>query len=365
MKVFSQKKLEDLPWNWKTTPLLLLAWGVALVLECLVLIRVDLYRRRWFKPHHAPIPLISVGNLSAGGTGKTPVVLWLIEFLLKHQLQPSVLAQGYQNQTQSTLQRHRTSEAVPLLSACFGDEPMLVAQRFPSVAVYSGKNRIQSAALATQWDQPAIGILDDAYQYLRLHRDLNLLLIDAETGLGKANLLPVGHLREPQEHWVRADAILLTKCNLGFSDRWIHTLKSKLKVDKPIFRSDYQPQQWFNLDHSQHWALDELEGTTAFVSCGIAHPNSLTRTLRQLNLQVVDTLFLSDHAGYTPSTVHSMRLAFEKSGAEVWVTTEKDAVKLRECGLQLPEIRVLHMQAVPEPSFEAFMIDFLRQIKLK
>ena len=182
-------------------------FGVSLIYKAFVLLRLQGYKKGWLKTNLTKTPVISVGNLTVGGTGKTPVVDFLVKELQSRKKIPVILSRGYRRKKSSNQQRLRYCEDNTVDPDFFGDEPFLLAQRNPEIPVYVGSSRVKTAHLAEAQDHPDVLVLDDAFQHLAIHRDLNLLLIDAERGLGNRYLLPYGVLREPEDQWVRADAI--------------------------------------------------------------------------------------------------------------------------------------------------------------
>lgn len=343
-------------------------WGRLLVAagyESLVLLRLALYRLRLLRTERAPVPVISVGNLTVGGSGKTPVVEFLLRSLAPRSV--TVLSRGYGRGGRSTLQRYRAAESSRLPPEAVGDEPYLLAQRHPDVAVYACASRSLAGRLAHVWDAPECLVLDDAYQHLAMERDLNLLLIDAERGLGNRHLLPAGPLREPEAQWKRADAILITKANLGFVDALLLRLRQELKPTCPIFRFQYLPTALVRLDGTERVPLEgerPLAGERVFASCGIAQPEGFRKALEQLGATVVELASLRDHQAYDASTVETLQRRFRKSGAARWVVTEKDAVKLAAFPALQEGVEVLEMEAVPEPAWAAFFEAFLTRHRL-
>ena len=235
-----------------------LLFATSQVFKSFVLLRLLAYRKGWLKTNRVNTPVISVGNLTVGGTGKTPVVDLLVKELQRLQIQPAVLSRGYKRKDSSSQQRLRFCEDSKIDPAFFGDEPYLLAQRNPEVPVYVGSSRFITADLAEKQDHPDILLLDDAYQHLAIHRDLNLLLIDAEQGLGNRHLLPFGVLREPENQWKRADAVILTKTNLATSDTVLQMLKHELQVNCPVFKFKYEVQGLTRLDGKAQLNLNEI-----------------------------------------------------------------------------------------------------------
>ena len=181
-------------------------------------LRLQAYTKGWLKTYCQNTPVISVGNLTVGGTGKTPVVDLLTRELQRRKIKPAILSRGYGRKNNNTQKRLRFCENKHADHDLFGDEPYMLAMRNPEVPVYVDSSRKAAADSAEKHDNPDVLVLDDAYQHLAIHRDLNLLLIDAEHGLENRNLIPYGNLREPASQWIRADAIIVTKANISSPD---------------------------------------------------------------------------------------------------------------------------------------------------
>ena len=351
--------------SWKTLPFFVVLLFLSLIYETIVLIRLAMYKKGILQTKKAEVSIISVGNLTVGGTGKTPMVDFLVRELKQMGVHTAILSRGYGNHTQSSLQRILISEKSPNTPFTCGDEPYLLASRNPSVPVYIGRNRKLSSILAQLWDHPQMLVLDDGYQHLQLQRDLNLLLIDAEQGLGNGCLLPLGELREPAHHWQRADAIILTKSNLGFSDRVLHQLHNQQNITCPVFKFNYAPFGLRRLDRQENLDLAVLPKKRVLLSCGIARPEGFTLVLKQLNAEVVDMISFDDHYIYSPHKINSLLQYKQKINPDFWITTEKDAVKLQQFSELANEVWVMEMQIIPDPYWQEFFIDFLKRIELK
>ena len=331
--------------------------------SALVRTRVHAYKCGWLQTYRPGIPVISVGNLTAGGSGKTPIADHLLVTL--HPNRAALLSRGYGRVSDSEPLRLRWDEGVPGTPELLGDEPCLLAQRHPDTPVIVGANRSRSARLAEVLDRPDCLVLDDGYQHLALHRDFNLLLVDAERGLGNRRLLPLGPLREPISHWERADAVLITKANLGNPEVLLHQLQGGLGVTKPVFRFDYLPERLERLDGQATRSLNSTRGMRVVPVCGIAQPEGFFRMLESSGLCLDEPLQFRDHYTYTAADVCHLQERLKTSGAEGWVMTEKDAVKLRA----FPELAesgwVLTMVVKPEPAWADFWSKRLHALGLK
>ena len=355
--------LAESPKDWPLLkPGTLIRIVAALIFETMVHLRLLAYKHGWLKTEHPNVPVIAVGNLNVGGAGKTPMVDYLAKRL--QPARPALLSRGYKRKGTSTVQRFRACEQQPLSPDILGDEPFMLAQKNPNLPVYVSVSRKLASRIAVTWDHPGCLLLDDAFQHLALKRDLNLLLIDASQGLGNRYLMPAGPLREPENQWKRADAILLTKSNLGFTDAILHQLKHELKITCPIFCFDYLPEGLFKLHGGDFMPLNPDAGPI-FLSSGIAHPHSFRMLFEQRGFSIVGELHHQDHQEYTLDIVQSLKHHFSKSEATCWITTEKDGVKLTRFADQLEDLQILRMQIHPREGWEPFFLKFTERYGLQ
>lgn len=296
------------------------AWGFSVVVGG----RNWLYNQRWLAVHHPPITVISVGNLTVGGTGKTPVVLWLAHQLRARGYKVGVLNRGYKGaQAHTTVvgtNGHPTATPEEV-----GDEAVLLARLFPGVVI-AGRDRAAGARLAREQFGLDIVILDDGFQHRRLNRAVDLLLLNARQGLQERRLLPAGPFREPFSATRRADIIIITK-----GDDQVNQLPqvwSKLSPQKPIYGGSLQPtavvsseqQQWRELP------LAYLSGKRIAALAGIADPTPFYQSLREWDAEVVEVMEFPDHHQYSQADWQTISAIGQK--VDLIVTTEKDLVKL-------------------------------------
>jgi len=351
---------DDYPMNFKKELIKPLLFGVSLIYKAFVLLRLQGYKKGWLKTNLTKTPVISVGNLTVGGTGKTPVVDFLVKELQSRKKIPVILSRGYRRKKSSNQQRLRYCEDNTVDPEFFGDEPFLLAQRNPEVPVYVGSSRVVTAQLAEARDHPDVLVLDDAFQHLAIHRDLNLLLIDAERGLGNRYLLPYGVLREPEDQWVRADAIILTKANLASSDTVLKMLKYELKVTCPIFNFSFEAQYLSRLDGHTLLSIPQLKDKRILLTSGIAQPEGFVRMLEKHGGDIIGNLEFPDHYDYTLEDVQKMQNEQGKLKPDYFITTEKDAVKLKKFPELMEKIWILVIGVDPEDSWKIFFAEFLK-----
>lgn len=270
--------------------------------------------------HQVDAPVISVGNLTTGGTGKTPVVAWIAEFLKSRGHRPGIVSRGYRT-----------------LDGEENDEKRLLSHLLPDVPHHQSKDRV-AAARSVIAEGCNVCVLDDGFQHRRLHRDVNILVIDSLTPWGYNYLLPRGLLRESMRSLRRADAILLTRCDLVQGDV-CQAIRTKIAqyTDAPVWETEFQPHRLVNLTN-QSTSLRQLHANRIFAFCGIGNPGGFRRTLAGIGAPVRDQAFYAfpDHHHYQSSDAGRLAHLAEQVHAELFVTTQKDLVKLHELKLPLP-----------------------------
>ena len=277
---------------------------------------------------HASLPVISVGNLTVGGTGKSTTVRFLARQLTAMGLKPGVVLRGHRRQggAEELLASDGRGTLAPL-GEC-GDEALEVARALPDVPVAVGKRRERVIELlAGQGAQ--IALLDDGYQYFRMARNLNLALVSARLDLRTARLLPRGVLREPWSHLRRADQVWLTHCDLAQPEQLatITQLVKRHVPAVPLVLTRHQPQVLVSLREGTLRPLSDLQGRTVLALSGLGCPESFEGSLTALGARVVPLRF-PDHHPYEPADWERVEQAMRTAGEALVVTTEKDAVKL-------------------------------------
>lgn len=282
------------------------------------------------------LPVISVGNLTVGGTGKTPAVAWLVERLAERGLASAVLSRGYRRKSRTSVSLHTASESAdPLL---MGDEPAMLARRFvtaaPNTIFAVGADRYSTGQEVERQNGIHFLVLDDGFQHLRLRRSLNIVLVDCTNPFGNGFCLPLGRLREPVESLRCADIALLTRTHPGSThDR----LRERLLEINPwiqIFRSRMTTRSLIDASTEDPADLESLRGKRVGVFCGIGNPASFHRQVSDTGAEIVFTRDFNDHYRYAQSDLDSLSRAASASDASALVTTAKDAMNLN--GLTLP-----------------------------
>ncbi len=296
-----------------------------------------------------PSKVISVGNITVGGTGKTPAVIAIAQEALKRGLYPVILTRGYRGTAKGPCFVSKGNG--PLLSVEeAGDEPFLMAGILNGIPIvkcgdrYEGgmfaikKLSLQPSALS---HKPFLFILDDGFQHWRLYRDIDLLLIDSSNPFGNRRLLPFGILREPLSEVARADLIVLTKINISGQISAPETLPEtligeigKYNKDAPIFLSEHKPV-CLRTFSGRELPPGALSGESVVGFCGIGNPASFKNTLLNANAKVKEFIAFRDHFRYGQKDLSMLKAAASRNGADWIVTTEKDIIRLRD--FELPE----------------------------
>jgi tetraacyldisaccharide 4'-kinase len=270
-----------------------------------------------------PCPVISVGNLTAGGTGKTPLVMWLAESLFEKGVPVAILTRGYKREkaAESLLS---DGKSVFLSREESGDEPYLMAQLLRQVPIFVGKDRFRNGQQALEKFGVQGVILDDGFQHLSLRRDLDIVLIDASLGFGDGHLLPRGMLREPLRHLRRAHLFMLTKVEDREACEPLETRLHEIRP-APVFHSHFEAMGFIG-PRGEAMDCRAFQGKRIIALSGVGNPGYFSSLLSKLGINVVREVIYPDHHVYTAKEVTS--LAGTMKGVDGIVTTEKDMVKL-------------------------------------
>ncbi len=293
-----------------------------------VRVRAWLYERGWLKQKRLPAPVISVGNLTVGGTGKTPCVAWLANWLEAQGYATAILSRGYKRTSSG---RVEVSDGTRLLcdAATAGDEPYLLAQSCPGVRVIVDQDRHGAGRWLVERVPVSVFLLDDGFQHLRLRRDLNLVLIDATDELAYARMAPFGRLREPLPALRRADAVIVTHADQPFDRNALEaTIRRYTRVRVPILYAQHTLTRLRRLGTDEICKVGDMAGQDIAAFSGIARPEQFIRDLGRLKLRIVWHSNFPDHYRYTLADLGNINKAAVKAHAIAIITTEKDAMNL-------------------------------------
>jgi tetraacyldisaccharide 4'-kinase len=292
-------------------------------------LRVFLYDWGWFDQRRLPVPVLSVGNLTMGGTGKTPAVILLVDWLLAQGKRVAILSRGYRRT--STAQYLMVSDGERLLvdASEAGDEPFMMAQRCPKAIVAVGADRYELGDWVLSRFPIDCLVLDDGFQHLGLYRDVNLLLVDATDAEGLAAMTPAGRLREPLRAAARATAIVITRADVPAQVTEVcRKLKATLGFMPDPIQAVFRPESLVSVMTGTSEPLSWSKGKTALLCSGVGHAGSFRSLVERIGMKIVGEVVHPDHHAYTSQDVERLKARAVELRAELVVTTEKDACKL-------------------------------------
>ena len=329
--------------------------GLSLVFAAIVGVRDFLYRTGLIRRHPLGIQVISIGNVTAGGTGKTPVTEIFARTLSAEGRKVAILSRGYRRKEAPWWRRLFTQVIDPplvvsdgrhvLLDATTGgDEPYMLASNLPGVAVVVDRNRVKAGRYAIKRLGCNTIILDDGFQYQKLKHSVEVLLVDATNPFGNGNMLPRGILREPARRLKRADIIFLTKCHGDVSA--VREEIRRYNRTAEIVECNHTPKLLRDVWSREEYPLSWLQGKTTCTLSGIASPKGFENSLRRLGARVVWCERYADHHRYDSSEILYALNRTADMGADALVTTEKDAVRFPR--LETTPVRCLYLRIAIE-----------------
>jgi tetraacyldisaccharide 4'-kinase len=342
--------------------------GPARLYELGVRTRIAAYETNYLKARKLDTAVLSIGNITVGGTGKTPLVEYIGRYLLEEGYSVAILTRGYGRRSRGQRVLNYSGGTMPSASeltapgmtgeaagtgksgddegGCliprgtgsyveFGDEPVMLARSLPDVPVIINNKRVEGGAWAEQHLHSDVLILDDGYQHMALARDVNILLLDATDPFGGFEMVPFGRLREPLYGIKRADAVIVTRAHRAFDQDQIVRIVKYFRGDKvPIMYVYSSITRLRHLTSAVIYDASELKGWNASVMCGIGNPNSFSSDLLQIGINVASEHFFRDHHAFTQDDLDRVTAEAGRVGADMMVTTQKDAVRLEglRCG---------------------------------
>ena len=307
---------------------LLLLAPLAWLYSAVMAVRSHLYGGGIFTINRLPRPVISIGNVTVGGTGKTPVTAFIARYLLEKSYRVAVLSRGYGGSLEG--QTCIVSDGITIMMSAreCGDEPYLLASTVPGLMVVIGTDRYAAGNLALRELSPDLFLLDDAFQHLGLHRDLNILLLDYVQPDGNGRTIPAGMLREPWSAVKRADLIIHTRCPAGVA-------RPSESFGKPGCAAHHTLTDLIALSDNTSVSFNELQGSKVLAFAGIADTGAFFAGLRERGVHLVDIVSFPDHVVYDAARIRQLIDIMRSSGADFFITTEKDGVKLNGLSQEL------------------------------
>jgi tetraacyldisaccharide 4'-kinase len=339
---------------------LLYAPGIAY--RAVVGMRNALYDAGYLKARHLGCPVVSIGNLTVGGTGKTPVTSYLAGVLSESGYRVAVLSRGYRRRGGKRPLLVADGRALLADADESGDEPYLIARLNPAVAVAVGADRVRASRLVRAAASPEVILLDDAFQHRPVHRDIDLLLVDGRDPWGNGKLLPLGPLREPQSAVARADALIVTRSR-GECPEELKAVLGRYNPRAAVFHLRIQPDGYVRAD-GEELGPAALRGFSVFAFSGIARPQRFEEDLRSLGVGLAGVRRFPDHHRYRLRDLATVLREARERGAQALVTTEKDMARL--AGIAREEIPCYALRLRIDPpggsALSAFCLERLRAL---
>ncbi len=318
-------------WKWSQQFCPWLLRGIAILYGMVSRLPRVTYQQGWLQQHHLPQPVVSIGNITVGGTGKTPFVIWVAHQLHAKGKRVAILSRGYGRQHPSNNLIVSDGKGHVKDWRVSGDEPVVIAQQCPWAIVAVGPDRFRLGLWVLEQTTCDCFLLDDGYQHLSLYRDVDVVLFDATDVQGLCGVLPAGRLREPLKGAQGADALIITRADsLSAIQPVQHCIEKSLghPIHPIVMKSTVRGVQ--HLVSGDVKSAESISNAALLVVSGIGNPRAFLDMLVACGATILDDIQFSDHCDYDQSEVSLIRTAIAQLSPDMVLTTEKDAVKLRE-----------------------------------
>jgi len=341
-----------------------------------VKLRRTFYKKSVLKSKKLSCPVISIGNITVGGTGKTPMAIYVANVIRDLGYKVAIISRGYKGKAEKNGGIVSDGKTLLMTPEIAGDEPYMMAARLRNVPIIVGRNRFKAGRLAVRKFDPDILVLDDGFQHLKLQRDLDLVLLDYRKPFGNGHLLPRGVMREPASALLCATAIILTRSDT-MNDK---EMKSLLKMPRfyerktPVYRAYHKPLVYKiinrekNIKEAIRQNCDCIKGRTVFAFSGLADNRNFRRTLKNLKCNIAGYLEFPDHHSYSDSDLKDILAAARKRLSECLITTEKDYVRIAHKIVWPIDLYVVGIEIEfgdGAERFNGFIKDRLKELKEK
>lgn len=308
-------------------------------------LRAKLYDLGFLESLSVSSKVICVGNLTSGGTGKTPIIRWLAQEISRKGKKVAVLSRGYKRSSEKILKVNPMSAEV----AKFGDEPLQLSKQLKGISIYVGANRVKAARQIISEESPDVILMDDGFQHRRLRRDLDFVVMDATQPLWHYWPLPLGFGREGRWALKRASAVVLTKSNLAS----VSDIEKLNLDDLKTLEFSSEIVRCRTLD-GEIWNLERLQGERVALLSAIGNPASFEKQVRGNGIEVVYHKSFPDHHQFKIWDINKFLSQAEKAGSEKILVTEKDAVKLTEFNFPKDKVLVAELEVEMKNGREEF-----------
>jgi len=322
--------------------------------------RIKLYQVNFFKRYSLPVPVISIGNLTAGGSGKTPVVGYLAQLLKNQGYLPAIISRGYGGTADKKSNIVSDGVEVFLSPEEAGDEPFMLAKTLKGIPVLTGKSRIHPCRDAIKFHRADVLLLDDGFQHISINRNIDLVLFNATTLAGNSRVFPGGVLREPVKALTRCDAFMLTgvdEDNGERANKFATLLKNKFP-QKPLFFSHIYKYEIWSADEKRTITNPSLIGLV-LPFCAIANPVRFQNSIKQAGINSLQPTSFRDHKKYSQRSMDDLCNHAVASHACALLTTEKDFVKINNFKRTLP-LYVFKIKHQLDLTFEEYILEMLQ-----
>lgn len=332
-------------------------------------LRALLYRKNIFTSRSLDIPVISVGNLTMGGTGKTPLVIYLSRFLVNNNYRPAVVSRGYRGKAKGAVNIVSDGSSVLMQSHEAGDEPVLISSRLKGTVVATGKNRYLVGEEVIRSHHCNLVIMDDGFQHLKMARDIDFVLFDADHFAGNSRVFPGGELREPVSALHRCDAFIITGVTEHNSERAkkCEDLLAERFADKPVFKVFPTYSRFYRYSVSASSISKSVVTPSEipeklFAFSGIAHANRFYKMAEQQGITLCGIKSFRDHYLYGADDIMNLTRLASETGATGFLTTEKDIVKFSEAHHTSLPFYVPVLDNAANDALESYIINKLNKI---
>lgn len=299
--------------------------------------------------------VLSVGNITVGGTGKTPMVIMLAKILKENGYKPVILSRGYGGKKKRAVNVVSDGKNIFMGPATAGDEPLLIAQSLDDIPVITGAERYRTGAYAVEHFGADVVILDDAFQHRALHRDIDIVLLDRNRPFGNRSLLPAGTLREPLNALKRSDIVVLTGMEETQMELSQRSLVKRHTGHVPVFSGDRRAKNLVKADTGDTYPLDYLYGKKICAFAGVAAPKYFETMITALSGHEAEFIMFPDHHVFTTEDIEKITDRYQECSAQLIVTTEKDAIKLIDFRDFCRNIYVLTIEMSISPFQDIFL----------
>ncbi|MBC8311923.1 MAG: tetraacyldisaccharide 4'-kinase [Candidatus Marinimicrobia bacterium] len=339
-----------------------LLFPLAIVYGIITIFRNFCYDYGIFKRTKVSVPVISVGNITAGGTGKTPMTIYLAEEAKARGFTPGIVSRGYGRKS-TGLQIVHDGNKLKNTVEISGDEPYLMASLLRDVPVIVSENRVAGADRLIQNYDVDLIILDDAFQHRKIYRDVDIVLMNAKEKSNAYHLLPMGQLREIPLGLKRAHYVVATKGDVREIPKSMQKFMGTTIQSSQLFQAKkYTSNGYESIEHCKDESC-ECVASPIFAFCGIANGDSFFNTLAEMKIETLDTISFKDHVEYDDSIMATLTSKINASNTKTIITTEKDLVKLPDSFFEVYNVHVLAMKMELPSKFTHDLFEGLQQVK--